>query len=120
MRKFNKLIRDNIPDKINSEHNKCKTEICSDYELEQYRYNKVKEEIQELITSIDYQDVYCAEDIKEELIDVIEILWYFMYAKAITKEEWDNLFNNLLYKRMYCGAFDKNIILKEIISNDEE
>ena len=43
-----------------------------------------------------------------------------MYGKAITKEEWDNLFNGLLYKRMYCGAFDKNIILKEIISNDEE
>ncbi len=121
MKKFNKLIRDNIPDRINSEYNKCKTEICPGYELRQYRYNKVKEEIQELITSIDYQeDIYCVEDVKEELIDVIEILWYFMYAKAITKEEWDNLFNNLLYKRKEYGAFDKNIILKEIITNDEE
>lgn len=116
IKKYDKLVRDNIPDIIaKSGKIFCVTSATGE-ELYNYRKKKVLEEIEEL-----KEQVANSEDTDkciEELVDVIETIWYYLYGYKFTQEDAKELFLKAFGKRGINGAFDKNIILKEV--RDEE
>lgn len=65
---FNKLVRDNIPNKIEANGEVAVTRILSDEEYRSELYKKLLEESNEVINAKN------KEDIIEELSDVLEVV----------------------------------------------
>ena len=102
---FNKLVRDNIPNIIESNGEKAITRILGDEEYRVELYKKLLEESQEVINSQD------TEDILEELADVLEVL------KSIAELEnrnLDDVIEIANQKRLKRGGFSKKIFLEKI------
>ena len=101
---FNKLVRDNIPNIIESNGEKAITRILGNEEYRVELYKKLLEETQEVINSQN------TDDILEELADVLEIL------KSIAELENKNL-NDIIeianQKRLKRGGFSKKIFLEK-------
>lgn len=118
---YDKLVRDKIIDKILEDpRNKVEFRTVTGEELYKYRQKKVIEELEELKTAVDYSDVYLATDMLEELTDVVEALWYLLYGRAVTKDELITFYDVFVApKREHKGAFDKNLILKGVKSDEE-
>ena len=95
---YNKLVRDKIPEIIESHGQTCKTEILDDEMYLRMLDVKLNEEIDE------YQDSKSIE----EIADVLEVLM------AITKERgysWQDVLQTQLKKRAEKGGFDKKNFL---------
>ena len=102
---YNKLVRDKIPDDINSEiGRKCKYRILEDKEYLEELNKKVLEEANEFIE----------ENSIEELGDLIEVLNAIMYLKGYSMEE---VYQVMKRKEEKKGAFKNKIYLEYI---DEE
>jgi len=101
MKKYDKLVRDNIPKIIRRSGQKCKTRKVKDKELTSYLRKKVLEEVNEL-----FEDP-CAE----EFADVIEILEEFRRHMGITIED---VLEEKSTKHDSRGGFKKGIVLLEI------
>ncbi len=102
VKKYDKLVRDNIPDIIRQSGKTCVTEeISGDVHID-YLFQKLSEEGKEL------QD---AKSI-EELADVAEVVLAIRKALGISAEELKAVMEK---KRKANGGFDKGIVLKEII-----
>lgn len=101
---FNKLVRDNIPNIIESNGEKAITRILSDEEYRVELYKKLLEESQEVINSQD------TEDTLGELADVLEVL------KSIAELEnrnLDDIIGIASQKRLKRGGFSKKIFLEK-------
>ena len=101
---FNKLVRDNIPNKIESNGEVAITRILSDNEYRTELYKKLLEESYEVINS------YGGEDTLEELADVLEVL------KAIAElnnKKIDDVIEKANQKRLKRGGFEKRIFLEK-------
>ena len=101
---FNKLVRDNIPNKIESNGEVAITRILSDDEYRTELYKKLLEESHEVINS------YGGEDTLEELADVLEVL------KAIAElnnKKIDDVIEKANQKRLKRGGFEKRIFLEK-------
>lgn len=101
---FNKLVRDNIPNIIESNGEKATTRILGDEEYRVELYKKLLEESQEVINSQDTADTL------EELADVLEIL------KSIAELEnrnLDDVIEIANQKRLKRGGFSKKIFLEK-------
>ena len=112
IKKYDKLVRDNIPNLIAESGKIFGVTSATGEELYNYRKKKVLEEIEEL-----KEQVVNSEDTDkciEELVDVIETIWYYLYGYKFTQEDAKELFLKAFGKREINGAFDKNIILKEV------
>lgn len=105
MIKYNKLVRDNIPQIIKSDGKNFKTRILSDKEYELELRKKLIEEAKEL---------YEAKDIKEkiyELADIYEIIEYVLMTNNIDKRQIDDM---RIKKNMKNGSFEDKIFLEHV------
>ena len=109
-RKFNKLVRDNIPDIIASNGDKLVTRILEDDEYKAELYKKLLEEANEVI------DSKGSNTTLEELADVLEIL------KAIAElsgKKLEDIIEMANQKRLKRGGFQKRIFLEKTYSKED-
>ena len=101
MPKFNKLIRDKIPEIIEASGKVCITEVLSDEDYLKAIDAKLDEELAEYHTD---QNI-------EELADLMEVIYAAAKARGYSAEELENVRKSKAEKR---GAFNKKLLLKEV------
>lgn len=100
--KYNKLVRDRIPEIIESNGKTCVTEILSDAQYLEMLDAKLNEELAE------YQESKSLE----ELADLLEVLRAVARARGWT---WEQLELTRQEKAAKRGGFEKKILLKEVL-----
>jgi len=103
--KYNKLVRDNIPEILENKGSKIKTYICDDQEYFERLKKKLQEEVNEFLQ----------DDTIEELADILEVVYALSKHKNTSVEELEKIRKEKLQKR---GGFDKKIILVEATKVD--
>lgn len=99
--KYNKLVRDRIPDIIEESGKNCVTEILSDEEYLRMVDAKLDEELAE----------YHKDQNIEELADLMEVIYAAAVARGYTIEQLEKARTKKIEKR---GAFQKKILLVEV------
>lgn len=102
--KYNKLVRDRIPEIIKASGKACVTEFLSDNEYLRMIDAKLDEELVE----------YHKEQNVEELADLLEVIYAAAKARGYTLEQLEIVRAEKASKR---GTFKKKILLKEVIEN---
>lgn len=100
--KYNKLVRDRIPEIIESSGKKCSTEILSPEEYLCMLDAKLDEELAE----------YHKDQNIEELADLLEVIRAAATARGYTIEDLERVRAEKAAKR---GGFEKRILLKEVV-----
>ena len=98
---YNKLVRDRIPEIIESSGKTCSTEILSPEEYLRMLDAKLDEELAE----------YHKDQNIEELADLLEVIHAAAIARGYTLEDLEQIRAEKAGKR---GAFEKRILLKEV------
>jgi predicted house-cleaning noncanonical NTP pyrophosphatase (MazG superfamily) len=98
--KYDKLIRDKIPEIIKSKGEECVTHIANDDEYWEKLTSKLIEEAHE------YKD----DPSTEEMADIMEVIHAILAFKKIDPTELEKI---RLGKKNKKGGFDKRIILEE-------
>lgn len=101
---YKKLVRDNIPDIIESKGETPITRILSDKEYKIELEKKLLEECNEVINSN-------GNDRLEELADLLEVM---MALGKIQENTLDDIIDASNQKRAKRGAFDKKIFLESV------
>lgn len=101
IKKYNKLVRDRIPEIIEASGKSCVTEIFSDEEYLRMVDAKLDEELAE----------YHKDQNLEELADLLEVLYAAAAARGYTKEQLELVRAEKESKR---GAFRKKLLLREV------
>ena len=104
IQRYNKLVRDQIPEIIESSGNTCVTEILSDEDYLKMLDAKLDEELAE----------YHKDQNLEELADLLEVIRACAVARGYTIEELERVRAEKTAKR---GGFEKKILLKEVREN---
>jgi len=119
--KYNKLIRDNIPEIIKADGEIHITQILDDEEFKYYLDKKLQEEVNEYLKiskdlNIDssYSEKFSETD---ELIDIAEVLYTILEYRNIPIEKFEKY---RLEKRNKKGYFKSRILLKDIITKERE
>lgn len=99
---YNKLVRDRITEIIETSGSTCVTEVLPNDAYIQALDAKLNEELAE----------YQQSKSLEELADLLEVMGAVVRARGYT---WDDLTRVRKEKRAQRGAFDKRILLKEVI-----
>ena len=100
--KYNKLVRDRIPEIIEASGKSCVTEILSDEAYLRLLDAKLDEELAE----------YHSDQNIEELADLLEVIYAATMARGHTLEQLESVRAAKAEKR---GAFANKILLKEVI-----
>ena len=100
--KYYKLVRDRIPEIIQSSGKTCITEILSDEEYLKMVDEKFNEELAE----------YHKDQNIEELADLLELIYAATIARGYSLEELERVRAEKVAKR---GSFEKKILLREVI-----
>ncbi len=98
--RYDKLVRDKIPEIIDSSGGSAKIRSCSDHEFWKYLKKKLSEETKEFIES----------EKTEEIADILEVLHSIIAQMKVSYEDIENM---RMKKREERGGFDKKIILDE-------
>ncbi len=98
--KYNKLVRDRIPEHIKSKGGKSVTHIADKAEY----WQKLKEKLQEEITE------FLEAETPEELADILEVIEAIREYLAIKPEMLESIRDKKAKER---GRFEKRIILDE-------
>ena len=98
MTKFNKAIRDKIPEIIQKDGHSCNVETLSDEKFLEQLEKKLSEELAE------YQN----EKNPEELADILEVIYRVAQLKGVSKEELEKV---RIKKSEQRGGFEKNLFL---------
>ena len=98
---YNKLVRDRIPEIIESDGKTCITEILPDDRYLQMLDAKLDEELAE------YQESKSLE----ELADLLEVMRAVVKARGWTWEQLEQIRQEKAAKR---GGFEQKILLKEV------
>lgn len=98
---YNKLVRDRIPEIIESDGKICTTEILPDDRYLQMLDAKLNEELAE------YQESKSLE----ELADLLEVMRAVVKARGWT---WEQLEQARAQKAAKRGVFEKRILLKDV------
>ena len=104
IKKYNKLVRDRIPEIIESSGRTCVTEILSDEDYLRMLDAKLDEELAE----------YHNDQNIEELADLIEVIYAAAAARGYTIEQLEQVRAEKAEKR---GGFQKKILLVEVTEN---
>ena len=104
IKKYYKLVRDRIPEIIESTGKSCKTEILSDEDYLKMVDAKLDEELSE----------YHQDQNIEELADLLEVIRAAAVARGYTLEDLERVRAEKAAKR---GAFEKKILLLEVREN---
>lgn len=99
---YNKLVRDKIPDIIESEGKRTITTILEKDEYYKALVTKLHEEVQEFTES----------DSIEEIADILEVINAILAVKGATNEQACMIQEK---KRTERGGFEKRIILLEVL-----
>ena len=102
--KYNKLVRDHIPEIIESSGKTCKTEILSDEEYLRMVDAKLDEELAE----------YHKDQNIEELADLMEVIYAAAAARGCPVEQLEQIRAEKAAKR---GGFRKKILLIEVVED---
>lgn len=102
MKKYNKLVRDKIPEIMVTNGAKPVTRILDDEEYIKELNIKLREELNEYLESNEV----------EELADLEEVLNAILKYKNISREQFEEIRSAKVKKR---GSFDKRIYLEEEI-----
>ena len=97
---YNKQVRDKIPEIIEADGRKCKTELLSEEAYLKMVDAKLDEELAE----------YHKDQNIEELADLLEVIYAAAQARGYSVEELERVRVAKVEKR---GAFQKRILLKE-------
>lgn len=100
MKKYDKLVRDNIPDIIKSKGEECVARIAEQQEYAEKLREKLLEEVNEYLESGD----------KKELADILEVLHAICETEEMTWEDLEQMREEKLSQR---GGFSKKIILEQ-------
>ena len=98
--KYNKLVRDKIPEYIRSKGEKVISHIAGDKEYSEKLREKLIEEINE----------FNKEESMEEMADILEVIDAIIEYKKFDKKEIEIIKKQKAEKR---GAFSKRIVLDE-------
>jgi len=101
MTKFNKAIRDKIPEIIQKDGHTCNIQTLSDEKFIIEIEKKLSEEVAE------YQN----DKNPEELADILEVIYAIAQLKGISKEELEKIRIKKLQDR---GGFEKNLFLLDL------
>lgn len=104
VKRYNKLVRDNIPSIIEESGAECKCRILTDAEYLEMLDKKLDEELQE----------YHKDQNVEELADLIEVIRAVAIARGYTLDELEAV---RVKKAQERGAFDKKILLIETVTD---
>ena len=99
---YNKLVRDLIPEIIQSSGKSCVTEVLSEEDYLHMIDAKLDEELAE----------YHKDQNIEELADLIEVIYAATKARGYTLEQLEAVRTEKAAKR---GSFEKRLLLKEVI-----
>jgi predicted house-cleaning noncanonical NTP pyrophosphatase (MazG superfamily) len=99
--KYNKLVRDKIPEIVKKEGQIPVIRVANKKEYWQALKQKLKEEVEEFLKRSN----------KEELADILEIIYAICDFKKIDKKELEKLRKKKAKER---GGFKKRIILEEV------
>lgn len=102
--KYNKLVRDRIPEIIEASGKSCVTEILSDEDYLKMLDAKLDEELAE----------YHKDQNVEELADLLEVIRACAVARGSSVEELELVRAEKAAKR---GGFEKRLLLKEVVEN---
>jgi len=105
VKKYNKAIRDKIPEIINKDGFTCNVDTMSDEKFLVEIEKKLSEEVAE------YQN----DKNPEELADILEVIYKIAKLKGISKEELEKIRLDKVEKR---GAFDENLFLIDTSKSD--
>lgn len=106
IKKYDKLVRDKIPEIIKESGKLCKTEILSDEEYLKRIDAKLDEEVAE----------YHQDQNLEELADILEVIYAAAVARGYSVAELEALRQKKADER---GGFEKKILLTEVSSGLE-
>ena len=98
--KYNKAIRDKIPEIIEKSNYSCNVKILSNEEFLLEMEKKLSEEITE----------YQSDKNPEELADILEVIYRIAQLKGISKEELENIRAKKAEER---GGFEENLFLMD-------
>ena len=101
---YHKLVRDRIPEIIEASGKSCVTEILSDADYLELLDAKLDEELAE----------YHKDQNIEELADLLEVIYAAAKSRGYTLEQLEVVRAEKASKR---GAFEKKILLKEVIAD---
>lgn len=104
IKQYNKLVRDRIPEIIEASGKNCVTEILSDADYLELLDAKLDEELAE----------YHKDQNVEELADLLEVIYAAAKARGYALEQLEVVRAEKASKR---GAFEKKILLKEVIED---
>lgn len=101
---YNKLVRDRIPEIIETSGKSCTTDILSESDYIRMLDTKLDEELAE----------YHKDQNIEELADLLEVIRAVTIARGHTLEELEAVRREKAEKR---GGFENRILLKEVFEN---
>jgi len=99
--KYNKLVRDKIPEIIKQKGENPITHIANDEEYWEKLKEKLEEEVKEFLENSN----------QEELVDILEVIYAIQDFKKINKEKLENLRKKKAEER---GRFKNKIILDKV------
>ena len=102
--KYDKLVRDRIPEIIEAQGNSCTTEILTREDYLKMLDAKLDEELAE----------YHKDQNIEELADLIEVIRAAAAARGYSAQDLERVRAEKAEKR---GGFEKRILLKEVCEN---
>lgn len=100
--KYNKLVRDRIPEIIETSARSCAIEILSDEDYLRMLDAKLDEELME----------YHKDQNIEELADLLEVIYAAAIARGYSLEELERVRAEKAAKR---GGFEKRLLLKAVL-----
>ena len=101
---YNKLVRDYIPDIIQSSGRSCTTEVLSNEDYLRMIDAKLDEELAE----------YHESGSIEELADLLEVIYAAASARGSSPGELEQI---RVKKAQERGSFNRKILLKEVMEN---
>ena len=104
---YNKLVRDNIIDKITNNDEIALYRVLDDIEYKKELLNKLKEECNEVVDAFNNGT---SANMVMELADVLEVINYLAKSINVNMQEVDDV---AMMKKMKNGGFDKKYYLEK-------